>query len=100
MAEPIRVIAIGAHPDDCEYRMGATAALLAQAGHAVKFVSVTNGDAGHHKIKGPELAARRYAETLSRHFVTRDRVPDMLTELRRFYRLGLDGKLGHIARHA
>ena len=43
--------------------MGATAALLAQAGHAVKFVSVTNGDAGHHKFKGPELAARRYAET-------------------------------------
>jgi LmbE family N-acetylglucosaminyl deacetylase len=63
LAEPIRVIAFGAHPDDCEYRMGATAALLAEAGHAVKFVSVTNGDAGHHRIKGPELAARRYAET-------------------------------------
>jgi LmbE family N-acetylglucosaminyl deacetylase len=63
LAEPIRVIAIGAHPDDCEYRMGATAALLVDAGHAVKFVSVTNGDAGHHKIRGPELAARRYAET-------------------------------------
>ena len=61
MPEPIRVIAIGAHPDDCEYRMGGTAALLVQAGHAVKFVSVTNGDAGHHKIKGSELAARRYA---------------------------------------
>jgi LmbE family N-acetylglucosaminyl deacetylase len=63
LAEPIRVIAFGAHPDDCEYRMGATAALLAGAGHAVKFVSVTNGDAGHHRVKGPELAARRYAET-------------------------------------
>jgi LmbE family N-acetylglucosaminyl deacetylase len=63
LPDPIRVIAIGAHPDDCEYRMGATAALLAKAGHAVKFVSVTNGDAGHHKIQGPELAARRYAET-------------------------------------
>jgi len=63
LAEPIRVIAIGAHPDDCEYRMGATAALMVDAGHAVKFVSVTNGDAGHHKIGGPELAARRYAET-------------------------------------
>src|SRR5512132_2523192 len=43
--------------------MGGTAALLAQAGHAVKFVSVTNGDAGHHQIRGPELAARRFAET-------------------------------------
>jgi hypothetical protein len=44
--------------------------------------------------------ARRYAETLSRTFVASDRVSDMLPELRRFYRLGLDGKLGHIARFA
>jgi LmbE family N-acetylglucosaminyl deacetylase len=32
-------------------------------GHAVKFVAVTNGDAGHHKIQGKALAERRYAET-------------------------------------
>ena len=53
----------GAHPDDCEYRAGATAAMLAESGHAVKFVSVTNGDAGHHEIAGPALAARRLEET-------------------------------------
>jgi LmbE family N-acetylglucosaminyl deacetylase len=53
----------GAHPDDCEYRAGATAAMLAAMGHAVKFVSVTNGDAGHHEISGPALAARRLEET-------------------------------------
>jgi LmbE family N-acetylglucosaminyl deacetylase len=53
----------GAHPDDCEYRAGATAAMLAEMGHAVKFVSVTNGDAGHHEMSGPPLAARRLAET-------------------------------------
>ncbi|MBC8133734.1 MAG: hypothetical protein H7X95_12190 [Deltaproteobacteria bacterium] len=46
------------------------------------------------------LEARRYTATLSRTFVARDRVSDMLSELRRFYRLGLDGKLGHIARVA
>jgi len=46
------------------------------------------------------LEARRYAETLSRTFLARDRVSDMLAELRRFYRLGLHGKLGHIARLA
>lgn len=63
MAEPIRVIAFGAHPDDCEYRAGGTAALWTGMGHAVKFVSATNGDAGHHLMKGPELAARRFAET-------------------------------------
>jgi LmbE family N-acetylglucosaminyl deacetylase len=63
LADPIRVILFGAHPDDCEYRAGGTAALMAAAGHAVKFVSVTNGDAGHHRMQPRELAARRLAET-------------------------------------
>lgn len=46
------------------------------------------------------LAARQYARTLSRAFVERDRLSEMLFELRRFYRLGLDEKLSHIARSA
>jgi len=60
--EKPRVIAFGAHPDDCDIRAAATAALFAKMGSAVKFVSVTNGDAGHQIIKGPELAKRRLAE--------------------------------------
>ncbi|WP_373513932.1 PIG-L deacetylase family protein [Persicitalea sp.] len=59
---PVRVIMIGAHPDDCDIKGGGTAALLASMGHAVKFVSVTNGDAGHQTMKGKELAKRRLAE--------------------------------------
>jgi LmbE family N-acetylglucosaminyl deacetylase len=59
----IRIIMFGAHPDDCDEKSGGTAALYAQMGYAVKFVSVTNGDAGHQTLKGPELAKRRYAET-------------------------------------
>jgi len=58
----IRIIMIGAHPDDCDEGGGGTAALFAQMGYAVKFVSVTNGDAGHQTLKGAELAKRRYAE--------------------------------------
>jgi len=61
--EKSRIIVIGAHPDDCEYAAGGTAALLSNMGHAVKFVAVTNGDAGHQSMKGQELAARRYLET-------------------------------------
>lgn len=57
-----RFIAIGAHPDDCEVKFGGTAHKLARAGHAVKFLSTTNGDAGHHELRGPDLAARRYKE--------------------------------------
>jgi LmbE family N-acetylglucosaminyl deacetylase len=59
---PLNVLAIGAHPDDFDSRAGGTAALYARAGHRVKFVALTNGDAGHHEIAGPALAARRYAE--------------------------------------
>jgi LmbE family N-acetylglucosaminyl deacetylase len=60
--DKIRVIAFGAHPDDCDIRASGTAALFAKMGHAVKFVSVTNGDAGHQTMHGEELAKRRYAE--------------------------------------
>jgi LmbE family N-acetylglucosaminyl deacetylase len=59
---PIRVIAFGAHPDDCEIRAAGTAALFAAAGAAVKFVSVTNGDAGHQTLQPAALATRRLAE--------------------------------------
>jgi LmbE family N-acetylglucosaminyl deacetylase len=58
----IRVIAFGAHPDDCDIRAAGTAALFAKMGHAVKFVSVTNGDAGHQSITGVALAKRRLGE--------------------------------------
>jgi LmbE family N-acetylglucosaminyl deacetylase len=60
----IRAIAIGAHPDDCEIRAGGTAALWTRMGQAVKFVSVTNGDAGHHELRGAELAKRRHGEAM------------------------------------
>jgi LmbE family N-acetylglucosaminyl deacetylase len=60
--EKIRVIAFGAHPDDCDIRAAGTAALFAKMGYAVRFVSVTNGDAGHETMSGPELAARRLRE--------------------------------------
>lgn len=60
--DPIRVIAIFAHPDDGDVKMGGTAALLAKKGYAVKYVSLTNGDAGHYNQGGGALAKRRRAE--------------------------------------
>lgn len=60
--QPLRVIMIGAHPDDCDQDGGGTAILLAKMGYAVKFVAVTNGDAGHHEMGGGTLAKRRLAE--------------------------------------
>lgn len=60
--DPLRVIAIFAHPDDADFKMGGTAALMAQAGHKVKFISITNGNAGHHEKGGGVLAKIRRAE--------------------------------------
>lgn len=57
-----RIICIGAHPDDCESGAAGTAALWIAEGCHVKFVSVTNGDIGHWRESGPELARRRRAE--------------------------------------
>jgi LmbE family N-acetylglucosaminyl deacetylase len=58
----LRIIAFGAHPDDCEFRVGGSAAKWAALGHHVKFVSVTNGDIGHWREAGGPLARRRTAE--------------------------------------
>jgi len=58
----LRLLIIGAHPDDADYAAGGTAALYRAAGHIVRMVSLTNGDAGHHETPGPALAKRRLAE--------------------------------------
>jgi LmbE family N-acetylglucosaminyl deacetylase len=64
-AEPegkLRIVVFGAHPDDAEYKAGGTAIKWAALGHQVKLCSVTNGDIGHWRNAGGELAQRRIAE--------------------------------------
>ena len=58
----LRIIAFGAHPDDCEIFVGGTACLWAEEGHHVKLVSATNGDIGHWQMAGGPLAQRRTKE--------------------------------------
>jgi LmbE family N-acetylglucosaminyl deacetylase len=60
----LRILAFGAHPDDCEIRCGGTGALWAGRGHHVKFLSCTNGDIGHWQMAGGPLAQRRLEEVL------------------------------------
>ena len=57
-----RVLVIGAHPDDPDIRFGGTAAKLARKGARVRFVSVGNGNYGHHIMDPDELCARRHKE--------------------------------------
>jgi len=59
---PLQILVIGAHPDDCDSCAGGTAIQWAERGHRVKFLSLTNGDAGHQSQGGGALAKRRRAE--------------------------------------
>ncbi len=75
--QKLRIIVIGAHPDDPE-KVGGTAYKWAQLGHDVLMVSLTNGDAGHQSIKAKELArirreeARRAGEVIGVRYFTLD----------------------------
>src|SRR5258708_35324657 len=59
---PLRILMIGAHPDDADIKAGGTAAKWCALGHVVRLVSLTNGQPGHQAMYGPQLAGRRLAE--------------------------------------
>ena len=63
--KPIKVIAFGAHPDDCDFRAGGTAILFAQMGHRVKLVSMTDGSKGHHILTTAQTDSAHKAEMKS-----------------------------------
>ena len=58
----MNILIIGAHPDDCEFYAACTAVKWVRHGFRVRFVSVSNGDAGHHAMEREALADRRRAE--------------------------------------
>lgn len=61
---PMRVMIIGAHPDDADIGAGCLAIKLIKRGFQVKFVSITDGRMGHHRLTPDETARTRRAETL------------------------------------
>ena len=63
MEKKLKVLMIGAHPDDNDICGGGIAIKYAAAGHEVRFLSVCNGCGGHHKMKPGEIAERRFGET-------------------------------------
>jgi LmbE family N-acetylglucosaminyl deacetylase len=62
VAEQLRILIVGAHPDDADIKAGGTAARWCGLGATVRLVSLTNGQGGHHTMPGPELARRRRTE--------------------------------------
>lgn len=60
---PLRLLILGAHPDDAEYHAGGLATIYRQRGHTVKMISVTDGRSGHHRYQPAELARVRRRES-------------------------------------
>ena len=60
---PLRMMAIGAHPDDADIQAGALTVKLVQEGAEVVFVSLTNGCMGHQRLSPAETAATRKRES-------------------------------------
>lgn len=60
-----KALCVQPHPDDNEVGMGGIVAKLVQNGCEVHYLTITNGDLGglDPQAHGPELAARRAAET-------------------------------------
>src|SRR6266571_2059011 len=58
----MRLLAIGAHPDDLEILSGGTLARFAARGDAVTMLVMTDGSAGHAEIGAAELAVIRERE--------------------------------------
>lgn len=58
-----RIMMIGAHPDDCDFRCGGIALKYARLGYKVKFLACCNGCGGHQSMKPDEIADRRFGET-------------------------------------
>jgi len=60
----MNVIVIFAHPDEGEIYAGGTSYLFGCLGHRVKFLSLTNGDAGHYSMAPEALAEKRHQEAM------------------------------------
>ena len=58
----MRVLAVGAHPDDLEILCSGTLARFAQAGHYVAMAHACRGDKGHGEIPYAELSGIRDRE--------------------------------------
>src|SRR5215212_7235143 len=60
---PLRIVCVGAHPDDPESGCGGTLARYATLGHAVKIVYLTRGERGIDGKSLTEAARIRTAES-------------------------------------
>ena len=59
----MKFLMIGAHQDDNEFRVGGLTDKLVKMGHEVRFLSMCNGNGGHHVLTPAETTATRAKES-------------------------------------
>jgi len=59
----LKILMIGAHQDDNEFRCGGLAHKYVKMGYEVKFLSMCNGCGGHHILGPKEITVRRATES-------------------------------------
>jgi N-acetylglucosamine malate deacetylase 1 len=59
---PLKLLILGAHPDDAEFSAGGLTTIYRGLGHTVKIVSLTNGAAGHYQRLPAALGPLRRQE--------------------------------------
>ena len=66
----MKILAIGAHQDDNEFRVGGMTVKWVKAGYEVRYLSLTNGCGGHHLLSKEETVAARAKEStaVAKHF--------------------------------
>ena len=80
----MNILAIGAHPDDCEEFCAGTLALYRRAGHRVVMCSATNGNIGSTTLSKEETArvrlgeARRSAAVIGAEYICLDYDDELL----------------------
>lgn len=62
MAEPVRVLAIHAHPDDIEFQCAGALAILRERGHHITMATMTPGDCGSAEHDPEAIAEIRRGE--------------------------------------
>lgn len=59
-----RAFAVAAHPDDIEFMMSGTLALLGQAGYELHYMTIANGSCGTDRLSAKEIVRIRRQESI------------------------------------
>ena len=96
-----RALAIGAHPDDIEFRMAGTLLALGEAGYELHYLNIANGSCGTADLPAAEIVAVRRREAMAAAVVMGAVYHESLVpDIEIFYERGLLARVAAVVREA